>query len=144
MNDGPETYRAWTRLIDTFAEGNDTVISVMKNGHLHLNQEVASRFTNRWIKAIQKRVDLMAKKFNLQVEHSQTEGDVVENLLSVRKEYNKILSAIDLPVFTEQMHSQLMNLVIDSAKKTQQSLERNAKSYPVILNLIKENPIYKD
>lgn len=126
----PHTYAEWSEIIKELRNaGNDEeVLAAMKLGTLKWQSGVAERFTQKFLEAINSRMNRAADRFQKSILRANgQESEIISALLFLRKEMAFLKRVTDLPVLPEQERSSFRNIVIDQAKAMQHSLEETAK-----------------
>lgn len=131
MNTIPKTYSEWVDILERFKIGQQTqqIIEQMKMGTIEWQPGVAERFMKRLNEAIDVRLQQATEHFQLNFSRSgNSEREILQSLLSLRKELISIQSAVNLPVLPADIRQQLIDVIKDQRQQIQQSLEETAKS----------------
>ena len=108
---------------------DDSVMDAMHRGTLEWQSGVAERFAKKLIDVINGRMNAATDKFQREIARSRgSEREIVQALLSLRKEMRFLSEAINLPVIPEQDRQRYKQLVRSHADAVQKSLEDSAKS----------------
>jgi len=134
MTDGiikpPKIYSEWVELLDMFQAKTDdeAVITAMQNGTVEWQTGVAERFTQKLIDTVNARLNTASDKFQRDLNNARShEGQIIQALLALRKEFCLLAKAINLPALPEKDRKQYVQLVLTQANKSQESLEESAK-----------------
>ncbi len=130
MTKAPHTYAEWVNIIDKLKAktDDDEVLYAMKQGTIEWQTGVAERFLKKLADAINSRMNMASDKFQKAISRPNAEErEIVQALLSLRKEMAFLTGAVDLPALPENERSQYKQLVISQACKMQSSLEESAK-----------------
>lgn len=126
----PHTYSEWVTILDIFkSKSNDMeVLEAMKKGTIEWQAGVAERFAKRLKHCVDYRMKIACKKLQNDLERAHgSEWEIVQALLSLRREMSFLVQAINLPVLPDKDRQYYLQLVIDQANYTQKSLEDYAK-----------------
>lgn len=130
MIETPHTYAEWANIIDKLktSTNNEEVLYAMKQGTIEWQTGVAERFLKKLADVINNRMNIASDKFQKAISRPNTEErEIVQALLSLRKEMAFLIDVVDLPALPENERSQYKQLVISQACKMQSSLEESAK-----------------
>ena len=131
MSTNPTTYSEWAEVLEMFKGGQQTdqVIEQMKMGKIEWQTGVAERFMKRLNEAIDERLQRATKQFQLNFSRSgNSEREILQSLMTLRKELLSIQSAVNLPALPEDTRQQLIDVIKEQRQQIQQSLEETAKS----------------
>ncbi|MHC5227982.1 hypothetical protein ACYSNW_06830 [Enterococcus sp. LJL99] len=133
MMNTPKTYSEWISLIEEFRNGSgekvQQTVEVMKNGSLEWQSGVAERFMKHLNEAIDERLQQATQQFQRNFSRSNgSEREILQSLLTLRKELQFLQTAVDLPVLPEDVRQQLIGIMKEQRQQLQQSLEETAKS----------------
>ena len=126
----PHTYSEWVNILLVFKDRtNDSeVITAMQAGTIEWQTGVAERFSKKLIDAVNFRMNTATDRFQKEISRSQgREGDIVQAILSLRKEFIFLAKAIDLPALPQREREHYTRLVYEQADSIQQSLEDSAR-----------------
>ncbi len=126
----PHTYSEWVTILEIFKSKSDDmeVLDAMKQGTIEWQSGVAERFAKRLIDSINYRMKTACKKLqNDLVRARSSECEIVQALLSFRRELSFLAQAINLPALPDKDRQHYLQLVIDQVNYTQKSLEDYAK-----------------
>ncbi len=127
----PHTYSEWTRVLDTFkTKQNDAeIVPTMQEGTLEWQTGVAERFFKRISDAVNSRMNMAKDKFDNDQRYAKSEGDIIQALLTLRKEMAFLKQAIaSISALPEEYRQALEQCVVEAADETQNSLEKSAKN----------------
>ena len=126
----PHTYSEWVSILSVLKERtNDSeVITAMQAGAVEWQTGVAERFSKKLIDAVNFRMDAATDRFQKEISRSQgRESDIVQAILSLRKELNFLAKALDLPALPQKEREHYVRLVYEQADTIQRSLEDSAR-----------------
>jgi uncharacterized protein YicC (UPF0701 family) len=110
----PRTYSEWVEALDL--------------GTIEWQSGVAERFAKKLTDTINTRMNAATDKFQKDLNNARgAEGQVIQALLSLRKEMQFLSQAINLPAIPEKDRGQYYQLVRAQADSMQSSLEDSAK-----------------
>lgn len=127
----PHTYAEWVSVLEMLKNRSDDalVLDAMHRGTLEWQSGVAERFAKKLIDVINGRMNAATDKFQKEIARSKgSEREIVQALLSLRKEMRFLTGAIDLPVIPEKDRLHYVQLVRSHADEIQKSLEDSARS----------------
>ena len=127
----PCTYAQWVSAFECLKEKTDDagVLEAMKLGSIQWQSGVAERFSQKLVDAMNHRLNAATDKFQKDMGRSRgQEREIVQALLSLRKELSFLAKAVDLPAIPEKERKQYVQLVLDQANTVQRSLEDSAKN----------------
>lgn len=141
----PHTYSEWVCLIKILQEksNDDIVLYALQNGTLEWQCGVAERFTEKYIGAINSRINIAVDRFQKEVKRTSSENIFVSNLLFLRKEMQFLANVANINAIPQEYRLQYVKLVQDKADEMQKSLEDSAKIDKTgrLLYIIKKNKI---
>ena len=126
----PHTYSEWVTVFTVLKNKTDdeSVLAAMQAGSIAWQSGVAERFTSKLVEAINTRLNAATDKFQRDMSRAGgQERNIIQALLSLRKELQFLLNAINLPVIPEKDRDEYCKLVLEQADKIQKSLEDSAK-----------------
>lgn len=126
----PRTYAEWATVLDMLKNKTDdeAVLDAMLNGTIEWQSGVAERFASKLVDAINYRMNNASDKFQKDLSRSYgQERDIIQALLSLRKEMQFLSKAINLPAIPEKDRNHYYQLVIEQANTMQSALEDSAK-----------------
>ena len=126
----PRTYSEWVNVLAVFKDRtNDSeVLTAMRSGTIEWQSGVAERFSKKLIDSFNFRMNAATDKFQKEISRSQgRESDIVQAILSLRKEFRFLAEAIDLPALPERERKHYAGLIAEQADLIQRSLEDSAK-----------------
>ena len=100
----PSTYAQWMSVIDKLKNRVDDEITLvaMQRGTIEWQTGVAERFSKKLIDALNYRLNTATDKFQKDMSRSRgQEANIVQALLSLRKELIFLSKSVDLPVIPE-------------------------------------------
>ena len=127
----PSTYAQWMSVIDKLKNRVDDEITLvaMQRGTIEWQTGVAERFSKKLIDALNYRLNTATDKFQKDMSRSRgQEANIVQALLSLRKELIFLSKSVDLPVIPEADRKHYKKLISDQADTIQTSLEDSAKT----------------
>lgn len=125
----PHTYSEWVSILSVFKERtNDSeVLTAMQSGAIEWQTGVAERFSRKLIDAVNFRMNTATDRFQKEISRSQgRESEIVQAILSLRKELSFLARAIDLPALPQKEREHYVRLVYEQADSIQRSLEDSA------------------
>ena len=126
----PGNYSQWVVLLDSLKHktNDEDVLPAMKQGTLAWQSGVSERFAAKLIEAVNCRMNMASDKFQRELTHmGGQEREIIQALLSLRKEMRFLADAVDLPVIPEKDRSEYIKLVKAQADSMQNSLEDSAR-----------------
>lgn len=126
----PHTYYEWVNVLDIFkSKTNDSeVLVAMQKGTIEWQSGVAERFSKRLIDSVNFRMNEASDKFQREMNKGcGSEREIIQSLLSLKKEMAFLAKAINLPSLPERERQHYLQLVIEQANSMQKSLEDSAK-----------------
>ncbi|MGN1308094.1 MAG: hypothetical protein ACI4V3_10535 [Faecousia sp.] len=126
----PRIYSDWVVLFEALQskEDDEAVLQAMQCGTLEWQAGVAERFTRKLVEVVNARINAAIDRFQRDMGRSAgQERNIVRALLSLRRELAFLSQTVDLPVIPQKDRQQYRDLVLQQAKKMQESLENSAK-----------------
>lgn len=126
----PRTYAEWVAVLDAFKNktDDDVILRVMQQGKVEWQSGVAERFSKKLFESVNYRMNSATDKFQKEISRANgQERNVIQALLSLRKELSFLAEAIALPAVPEDDRQRYRQLVISQADSIQRSLEDSAK-----------------
>lgn len=127
----PKTYAEWAGLIQAFKNheyDDKDVIQAMKNGSLAWQSGVAERFIERFMDAINTRLNGAIDRFQKGIlRGTSSDYALTQSIFSLRKEFEILTSVADIPAIPQEQRSQILGIIKQQADKIQESLENSAK-----------------
>ena len=126
----PHTYAEWISILDELkTKTNDSEVLVcMKNGTLEWQVHVADRFIKKLIDVVKFRIDRAIDKFAKEQRASNgNESQIIQSLLSLRKELIFLLQVVDINAIPNEDRKKLKEIIVENANSIQKSLEDSAK-----------------
>ena len=142
----PVIYADWVECLDQFNTGtnDEELVLLMEQGTIEWSQGVAERLTQRLYDSIEFRLRRSADQLQKELNHTKgNESALVKALLSARKRLALLKRVAELQAFPENVRETMVNVLVEYAKSTQQSLEDSALSDRTgrLRSLIKNNVI---
>lgn len=131
MTEIPHTYAEWICILDDLkTKNNDAEILVcMKKGTLEWQAHVADRFLKKLTDVLKYRINGAIDKFaNDQRRMNGNESQIIQSLISLRKELIFLAQIVDIDAIPNQIRKELREIVDENANSIQKSLEDSAKS----------------
>lgn len=142
----PGTYAEWLPLLDEFASGDDSVITLMRSGSIVWSSVVAERLTVRVDAALNTRLSKLNSKLQKGLDRSA--GDlfaVSRALLDARRELKVLHDFGALPCIPPSVQNHLQAQVVRFVSECQTQLERSASQIRHdggrLLKVIRDNPL---
>ncbi len=128
----PSSYFDWCKIFDEIEDWeighiDENLISVMENGTIDWTDGVSQRITLRLINLVNNRLQKLNEFYNKRLAISFNSFDLTSVLIVFRKEIIFIKRLDSLPMLPKELREELVKDITNYAKKTQQSLEDNAK-----------------
>jgi len=130
MTEIPHTYAEWICILDDLkTKNNDSEVLVcMKNGTLEWQVHVADRFLKKLTDVLKYRTDEAIDKFAKEQKRiNGNEGQIIQSLLSLRKELIFLLQVVDINAIPNEDRKKLKEIIVENANSIQKSLEDSAK-----------------
>jgi hypothetical protein len=131
MMTAPKTYAQWSEVIEQFKVSTRDLmlLNLLKEGHLEWGNGIAQRFSNKFIEAINIRINRANDNFDKEIGYAKgNERIIVQALISLRKELAYVKEAVNIVAFPEKHRNKLIEIVVKQADIIQQSLEDTSKS----------------
>ena len=126
----PRIYSEWVEVLDLLKAKTDdsAVLQALQQGTIEWQSGVAERFAKKLTDSINARMDAASDKFQRDLNYARgQENQIVQALLTLRKEMSFLSHAINLPAIPENDRTQYYQLVRKQADNMQSSLEDSAK-----------------
>lgn len=126
----PRTYAEWVAVLDVFKSksDDDNILRVMQQGKVEWQSGVAERFSKKLFESVNYRLNGATDKFQKEMSRANgQERNIIQALLSLRKELSFLAEAIALPAVPEDDRQRYRQLVLSQADNMQRSLEDSAK-----------------
>jgi hypothetical protein len=126
----PRTYAEWVSVLEIFKNKTDdeNILRVMQKGTVEWQSGVAERFSRKLFESVNYRLNGATDKFQKEMNRANgQERNIIQALLSLRKELNFLAEAIALPAVPEDDRHRYRQLVVSQADSIQRSLEDSAK-----------------
>lgn len=129
MVNTPHTYSEWSQLLNMLKNQSDdqAVLAAMQGGTIEWQSGIADRFSKKITDAVNTRLNKASDRFQMIMGHSGGDGAVIQAMDFLRKEYYFLCRAVDIPCIPQDIRKQYIELIIDQANKTQDSLEDSAR-----------------
>lgn len=145
MMQGPVTYADWMNLLKAFADGVDDehTLALMQNGQLAWQDGVAERFTNRFVDAINARLERASNIFQEKMKRPTSEKDLIQALLALRKSLSLLVKATQISALPPEQQQAYRKLLLEQADKIQKSLMDSAKSEHTgkLSSIVRNHPV---
>ncbi len=124
----PTTYAEWVTALDMFKEGSrdDEALLAMEEGELSWSSGVAERFVTRLRDVCDTRLRELGERQRRYFQKATGEREVVNNLLSYRREFSKLHRLVSIKVLPENVCNSFRKMIKDCATETQRSFEQAA------------------
>lgn len=126
----PRTYAEWVTILDMLKNKTDDqdVLAAMQRGTVEWQSGVAERFAKKLIDTINYRMNAATDKFQKDMTRAGgQERNLVQALMSLRRELSFLAQAINLPALPDKDRQHYLSLVLSQADNVQASLEDSAK-----------------
>ncbi|MDO4701946.1 MAG: hypothetical protein Q4A47_04970 [Erysipelotrichaceae bacterium] len=126
----PKTYAEWVEILQVLKEkeNDEEIITVMNQGIIDWQSGVAERFVKKFIDSINYRMNSASDRFQKEMQRAYgRERDIINAILSLRKEINFLFKVIDIPAIPEEERKKYHDLFFNQVNKMQNSLEESAK-----------------
>jgi hypothetical protein len=123
----PTTYSEWTKLLDQFGDGDDSVLEELSNGSFIIDSGTASRFYTIVEKVYKKRKQNWLDKFqkSFQFQNFKTEDDFEIALRNGKQNLSTLHKFIVLKGFPEDLKKTLKKDLEDFVTEIKTSLKNN-------------------
>lgn len=144
----PHTYSEWVIVLDAFANktDDDNIIPLMHAGSLDWQPGVADRFSQRLADAVNTRMNAAVDSFQKKQSHfGSDEKSTVMSMRSLRKEFVRLIDAMDIPAVPEKYRTKYRLLVKQQADAVQKSIEDSARGdrSGKLLSIVRKTPVNK-
>ncbi len=126
----PRTYFEWVQCFEAIDHNEEieTVMPLLQEGELEWTSGVAERFTTRLCDLIDRKLKHTADQVQISFERaSGNELAIAHALLDAKKAYRQAYSLASLSVLPEPTKASVQDLVLQSARTMQASLEESAR-----------------
>lgn len=142
----PQIYADWISLFKLLKNKTDdeAVLCAMKAGSVHWQIGVAEGFAEKLFDAVNFRLNNAIDKFQRELNAvGGQERNIVQAIISLRKELKFLYEAVNLPAVPENDRQNFIQLVKKQADSIQDSLEKSAKNdrSGKLLSIIKNNRV---
>lgn len=143
MKTGPTTYSAWTKLLDQFGDGNDSVLEELNNGTFTIDAGTATRFYIKVEQAYKKRKQSWLDKFqfSFQLQNFKTEDDFEIALRNGKQNLSPLSKFVAIKSLPDDLKKALkkdledfVNEIKTSLKKNNSSISKGREKMLILLN----------
>lgn len=143
MKTGPTTYSAWTKLLDQFGDGNDSVLEELNNGTFTIDAGTATRFYIKVEEAYKKRKQSWLDKFqfSFQLQNFKTEDDFEIALRNGKQNLSPLSKFVAIKSLPDDLKKALkkdledfVNEIKTSLKKNNSSISKGREKMLILLN----------
>lgn len=143
MKTGPTTYSAWTKLLDQFGDGNDSVLEELNNGTFTIDAGTATRFYINVEEAYKKRKQSWLDKFqfSFQLQNFKTEDDFEIALRNGKQNLSPLSKFVAIKSLPDDLKKALkkdledfVNEIKTSLKKNNSSISKGREKMLILLN----------
>lgn len=143
MKTGPTTYSAWTKLLDQFGDGDDSVLEELNNGTFTIDAGTATRFYIKVEEAYKKRKQSWLNKFqfSFQLQNFKTEDDFEIALRNGKQNLSPLSKFVAIESLPDDLKKALkkdledfVNEIKTSLKKNNSSISKGREKMLILLN----------
>ncbi|CAA9195179.1 hypothetical protein [Flavobacterium bizetiae] len=143
MKTGPTTYSAWTKLLDQFGDGDDSVLEELNNGTFTIDAGTATRFYIKVEEAYKKRKQSWLDKFqfSFQLQNFKTEDDFEIALRNGKQNLSPLSKFVAIESLPDDLKKALkkdledfVNEIKTSLKKNNSSISKGREKMLILLN----------
>ncbi|OMQ09421.1 hypothetical protein [[Flexibacter] sp. ATCC 35103] len=153
MKTGPTTYSAWTKLLDQFGDGDDSVLTELNEGSFIIDAGTATRFYIKVEEIYKKRKQNWLDKFqrSFQLQNFKTEDDFEIALRNGKQNLTTISKFIaieglpnDLKKALKKDLEEFVNEIKTSLKNNISGISKGREKILILLNSFDLNSTYKE
>lgn len=153
MKTGPTTYAAWTKLLDQFGDGDDSVLTELNEGRFIIDAGTATRFYIKVEEIYKKRKQNWLDKFqrSFQLQNFKTEDDFEialrngkQNLATISKFIATEGLPDDLKKALKKDLEEFVNEIKTSLKNNISGISKGREKILILLNSFDLNSTYKE
>jgi hypothetical protein len=148
----PQVYAEWLPLLDRFRDGDDSVLTAMRQGCIEWTNVVAERWTNSVSGTLTARLQGLQRQLQLALNRARTPFDVSRALLDARRGLVPLRALATIPCAPEEVRNHLTSELDRFIDQTQNALEKGARDSrsgggaalcdnSAILKAIRDNPL---
>jgi len=128
----PSTYAQWTRLLDQFGDGDDSVLEALHKGNFVIDAGTATRFYNKVEEAYKKRKKRWLDKFqrSFQLQNLKTGDDFEIALRNGKQNLFTLHKFININGFPDDLKKTLQNDLENFVAEIKSSLKDNNSKIP--------------
>jgi hypothetical protein len=143
MKTGPTTYSAWTKLLDLFSDGDDSVLEELNNGTFTIDAGTATRFYIKVEETYKKRKQSWLDKFqsSFQLQNFKTEDDFEIALRNGKQNLSPLSKFVAIKSLPDDLKKALkkdledfVNEIKTSLKKSNSSISKGREKMLILLN----------
>jgi hypothetical protein len=143
MKTGPRTYAEWTKLLDQFGDGDDSVLEELSKGTFILDAGTATRFYIKVEEAYKKRKQSWLDKFqfSFQLQNFKTEDDFEIALRNGKQNLSPLSKFVFINTFPDDLKKALrkdleefVNEIKTSLKNNNAKLSKGREKMLILLN----------
>lgn len=143
MKTGPTTYSAWTKLLDQFGDGDDSVLEELNQGTFIIDAGTATRFYIKVEETYKRRKQSWLDKFqfSFQLQNFKTEDDFEIALRNGKQNLSTLRKFVIIKGFPDDLKKALQKdleeFVIEiktSLKKNNSRLSKGSEKILILLN----------
>ena len=123
----PTTYAQWTKLLDQFGDGDDSILETLNNGGFVIDSGTATRFYNKVEEVYKKRKQKWLDKFqrSFQFQNLKTEEDFEIALRNGKQNLFTLLKFIHIRGFPDDLKKTLQKDLENFAAEIKSSIKSN-------------------
>lgn len=127
MKTSPTTYSAWTKLLDQFSDGDDSVLEELNNGTFIIDAGTATRFYIKVEEAYKKRKQAWLDKFqfSFQFQNFKTVDDFEIALRDGKQNLSPLSKFVSIKGLPDDLKKALKKDLEDFANEIKTSLKKN-------------------
>ncbi len=148
MKTGPITYSAWTKLLDQFSDGDDSVLEELNEGTFTIDAGTATRFYFKVEETYKRRKQNWLDKFqfSFQLQNFKTEDDFEIALRNGKQNLSPLSKFISIKGFPDDLKNTLekdlqefVNEIKTSLKSNTSKLSKGREKMLILLNSFELN-----
>lgn len=127
MKTGPTTYSAWTKLLDQFGNGDDSVLEELNDGTFIIDAGTATRFYIKIEEVYKKRKQSWLDKFqfSFQLQNFKTEDDFEIALRNGKQNLSPLSKFVAIKGLPDDLKKALKKDLEDFVNEIKTSLKKN-------------------
>jgi hypothetical protein len=142
----PRTYAEWLPLLDRFAEGDDSVVSLLSGGRIEWTNVVAERWTRQVSACLSVRLQALSKQLQSGLDRARGDRFAISNAIIIaRRGLVPLRAFVSVPAYPSEVQAYLLSELDRWVSESQKSLEKHAEGIRhdqgLLLKAIRDNPL---